>query len=69
MLIAEVKFDIAYAELENSYASIFAALGLDPYDADGFMMPLNTLLVKWSRKIFNLLPAAWFKPSASVLSA
>lgn len=30
-LVAEVKHDIAFANLQNGYANIFASLGLDPY--------------------------------------
>lgn len=30
-LVAEVKRDVAYADLQNSYANVFASLGLDPY--------------------------------------
>ena len=30
MMVAEVKYDIAYSDVENAYASIFAALGVDP---------------------------------------
>ena len=29
-LVAEVKYDIAYADLENSYADVYAAIGVDP---------------------------------------
>jgi outer membrane protein TolC len=34
MLLAEVKFDIAYSDMESAYASIFAALGIDPLPGD-----------------------------------
>lgn len=30
MLVAEVKYDISYSDLENAYAGIFSAIGLDP---------------------------------------
>ena len=30
MMVAEVKYDIAYSDVENSYAGIYAALGIDP---------------------------------------
>ena len=29
-LVAEVKYDIAYADLENSFADMYAAIGIDP---------------------------------------
>jgi len=31
MMVAEVKYDIAYSNIENAYGSIFAALGIDPF--------------------------------------
>ena len=31
-LVAEVKRDIAYANLQNAYANIYASIGKDPYD-------------------------------------
>jgi hypothetical protein len=30
-LIAEAKYDIAYAQLQNAFANLFSSLGLDPY--------------------------------------
>jgi FimV-like protein len=43
MMVAEVKYDIAYSELENSYAAIFAALGIDILPGHAFLMPLDSL--------------------------
>lgn len=43
LMVAEIKYDIAYSELENSYAGIFAALGLDLLPGHAFIMPLETL--------------------------
>lgn len=34
MMVAEVKYDIAYSDVENAYAAIYAALGLDPLPID-----------------------------------
>ncbi|MEL6736077.1 MAG: TolC family protein, partial [Pseudomonadota bacterium] len=31
-LVAAVKFDLAYAELQNAFAAIYASVGVDPYD-------------------------------------
>ncbi len=31
-LVAEVKFDIAHATLQNAFANVFASMGLDPYE-------------------------------------
>lgn len=30
-LIAEAKYDVAYAQLQNAYANLFSSMGLDPY--------------------------------------
>lgn len=32
-LLAEVRFDVAHAQLQNAFASVYAAIGLDPFDA------------------------------------
>jgi outer membrane protein TolC len=31
-LLAEVRFDLAHAQLQNAFANIYSSLGLDPYD-------------------------------------
>jgi outer membrane protein TolC len=33
-LVSEVKYDIAYAEAQNSYANLFAAMGIDSFGPD-----------------------------------
>jgi len=33
-LVADVKFDIAYADLHNGYANVFSSMGLNPYPSD-----------------------------------
>ena len=33
-LVSRVSADVAYADLQNSYANIFASMGLDPYPGD-----------------------------------
>lgn len=33
-LVARAKYDIAYADLQNAYANIYASMGVDPYPAD-----------------------------------
>lgn len=33
-LVAEVRRDIAHADLQNAYANVFAAMGLDPYQSE-----------------------------------
>jgi outer membrane protein TolC len=33
-LVAEVKRDIAFANMQNAFANVFASVGLDPYDKD-----------------------------------
>lgn len=37
-LVAEVKYDIAYASLQNAYANVYASIGVEPYDGS---MDLN----------------------------
>jgi outer membrane protein TolC len=34
MMVAEIKYDIAYSDVENAYAGIFASLGIDPFPID-----------------------------------
>ena len=29
-LLAEVQFDIAYSDLQNAFAAVFSAIGIDP---------------------------------------
>lgn len=43
MLVSEIKYDIAYSDLENSYAAIFSALGMDLLPNYSYLMPLETL--------------------------
>jgi outer membrane protein TolC len=31
-LLAEVRFDLAHAQMQNSFANVYSALGLDPFD-------------------------------------
>ncbi len=33
-LVARARYDIAYADLQNAYASVYASMGLDPYSSD-----------------------------------
>ena len=33
-LLAEVKYDVAYADLENAYANVFASVGINPWGAN-----------------------------------
>ena len=35
MMVAEIKYDIAYSDVENAYAGIFSSIGVDPF-------PINT---------------------------
>ncbi|MCG8379571.1 MAG: TolC family protein [Proteobacteria bacterium] len=43
MMVAEVKYDIAFSDIENAYASIFAALGIDPFPIDVNMETVDLL--------------------------
>ena len=43
MMVAEVKYDIAYSDVENAYASIFAAIGIDPFPIDANIESIDSL--------------------------
>lgn len=34
MLLASARYDVAFADLQNTYANIFASMGVDPYGED-----------------------------------
>ncbi len=42
-LVAEVRRDTAYAELQNSYGTVFSSLGLDPMPKETYDNSLSTL--------------------------
>lgn len=43
MMVAEIKYDIAFSDIENAYASIFASLGIDPFPIDVNMDNVDSL--------------------------
>ena len=43
MLVAEMRYDIAFSDLQNSYAGIFSAIGIDLLPGYGYLMPLDSL--------------------------
>ena len=54
-VLAAVKYDVAYADLQNAIANVYASLGLDPYDG-----PVSTdMSVK---ELAAALRRAWEKP-------
>ncbi len=53
-LVAEVKHDIAFASLQNSYANVFASMGVDPIYAD--FRPETPV-----RELASALRAHWFE--------
>ncbi len=56
-VLAAVKYDVAYADLQNAIAQVYASLGLDPYDG-----PVSTdMSVK---QLAAALRRAWRKPMA-----
>ena len=76
LMVAEIKLDIAYSDMENSYAAIFAALGLDLMPRHAYLMPLwaieDTLMRKFSAmslydQIFDMNAAESMTPSISSL--
>ena len=40
-LVADVKYDIAYAALHNAYANVYASMGLDPYRREALDLSLT----------------------------
>ena len=54
-VLAAVKYDVAYADLQNAIANVYASLGLDPYDG-----PVSTdMSVK---ELAAALRRAWVQP-------
>lgn len=52
-LVADAKFDIAYADLHNGYANVFSSMGLDPYPSDTLDTSLSVKeLSKTLRKLW-----------------
>lgn len=51
-LVAEVRFDVAYASLQNAFANVHASMGLDPYD-------VQLELVLSSKDLARALRNAW----------
>lgn len=54
-LIASAEYDIAYADLQNAFAAIYASIGVDPYgdflDADASVNDLaNALRETWAQR-------------------
>ncbi len=55
MVLAAVKYDVAYADLQNAIANVYASLGLDPYEG-----PVSTdMSVK---ELAAALRRAWERP-------
>ncbi len=52
-LVADVKFDIAYARLQNAFGNVYASMGLDPY-GDEFDLDMDVKsLTKTLRNIWT----------------
>ena len=54
-VLAAVKYDVAYAELQNAIANVYASLGLDPFDTP--VGPETSV-----RELAAALKRAWRKP-------
>ena len=54
-VLAAVKYDVAYADLQNAIANVYASLGLDPYDG-----PVSTSMSV--RELAAALKRAWEEP-------
>lgn len=52
-LVAEVRYDIAYASLQNAFANVYASMGLDPYASE---LDLD----RSAKELALALRAVWF---------
>jgi outer membrane protein TolC len=80
-LLAEVRFDLAHAQLQNAFAGVYSALGLDPFDdgidlAAGLGTIADKLKTTWRKrgdfvglKSANLLRAPRQPKPVAVLGA
>jgi len=66
-MLAEVRRDVAYADLQNSYGRIFVTAGLDPFPAtvpdvtvDGLAKALTRQLMDWDSGRLGLVAAPLF---------
>jgi outer membrane protein TolC len=76
-LLAEVRFDLAHAQLQNAFASVYGALGLDPVDASVDLNADTKTVAKQLEKVWrargdgvgakavNLIRTARARPFAS----
>jgi outer membrane protein TolC len=60
-VLSEVRYDTAYADLQNAYANLYASMGLDNFGVDiTSNMPLpeltNVLQEHWTERAINLPP-------------
>ncbi len=67
-LVAEAKYDIAYAQLQNAFANMFSSMGLDPYNweidrAQSVEAVASTLKQLWFER--GDLNAGWQKRLAA----
>jgi outer membrane protein TolC len=54
-LVADVKYDIAYAELHNAFANVYASVGFDPYASGEIDTSLSV------RELSKRLRTLWFE--------
>jgi outer membrane protein TolC len=76
-LLAEVRFDLAHAQLQNAFASVYGALGLDPVDSSVDLNADTKIVAKQLEKVWrargegmgaravNLIRAARVRPFIS----
>ncbi|MBM7069285.1 TolC family protein [Actibacterium sp. 188UL27-1] len=54
LLLAELRADVAFADMQNAFANLYASMGLDSYDAqltgDESVDQMSRVLKKWWRK-------------------
>ncbi|MDT7834250.1 TolC family protein [Aquabacterium sp. OR-4] len=58
-VLSEVRYDVAYSDLQNAYANLYASMGLDNFDIDaGAEVPLKklteTLEEHWTERALSL---------------
>lgn len=52
-LLAEVRFDLAHAQLQNAFASVYGALGLDPVDQSIDLKADTKIVAKQLEKVWR----------------
>ncbi|MEO1265708.1 MAG: TolC family protein, partial [Pseudomonadota bacterium] len=62
LLVADVRRDLAHANLQNAYANVHASMGLDPYDGTEVKAVPVKALAKDLRAIWNIRGRGGWRP-------